>query len=368
MPLYFLTVLLLCLHAATPNPSYTWSATADSLQEATYKKFISANGQYFIQNTSGNTTFNYWWNAHALDVLVDGYQRTKNASYKPRMTALLSGVKITNGGALPNEYYDDMEWMALACLRAHHATADTAFLAAAQLLWADIQGAWNLTGANGGMAWRKTQLDYKNTPANAPAVILAARLYRLNKKVSDLEWARRIYTWLHATLVDPATGLVWDGINREGNGNIDKNWKFTYNQGILIGAALELYQVTGEQAYLTDAIRTADYTISSSSFTINGILRPEGKGDAGLFKGILVRYLHLLAQERRLPKDKRQAYLQFLRLHAQTLCTRGIQRPALLIGPDWAQAPAAGATVDFSSQLSGLMLIEIAAAEGKSWE
>jgi len=345
------------------NPEYTWSATADSLQEATYRQFISANGQYFIQNTTGNTTFNYWWNAHALDVLVDGYVRTRKPDYKPRMTALLNGVKATNGGVLPNEYYDDMEWMALACLRAHVATGDAAFLDAASLLWTDIQGAWNLTGANGGLAWRKTQTDYKNTPANAPAVILAARLYRLNKKAADLEWAKRIYTWLRATLVDASSGLVWDGINREGNGQIDKHWKFTYNQGIFIGAALELYKITGDQTYLNDAIRTADYAISN--FTVNGIFRPEGQGDAGLFKGILVRYLALLAEEPTLPKNKRQAYVQSLRLNAETLYNHGIRRPALRIGPNWSQAPVEGTSIDFSTQLSGVMLIEIAASLSK---
>jgi predicted alpha-1,6-mannanase (GH76 family) len=353
------------LHDQNPTSPYRWAATADSLQETTYNKFISANGQYFIQNTSGNTTFNYWWNAHALDVLVDGYLRTKNPVYKPRMITLLNGVKTTNGGALPNEYYDDMEWMALACLRAHNATGDAAFLDATVLLWTDIQGAWNLSGANGGLAWRKTQLDYKNTPANAPAVILAARLYRLNKKATDLEWAKRIYTWLRATLVDPTTGLVWDGINREGNGQIDKGWKFTYNQGIFIGAALELYKITGEQSYLSDAIHTADYAISN--FTINGILRPEGKGDAGLFKGILIRYLAILTGERKLPAEKRKAYHQFLRLNAETLYLKGLQRPALLIDANWTQAPVDGTSIDLSTQLSGLMLIETAAVLNQHW-
>lgn len=367
MTLLFLlaSVLTSCQHGQNPTGSYTWAATADSLQEATYKKFISANGQYFIQNTTGNTTFNYWWNAHALDVLVDGYLRTKNPVYKQRMIALLNGVKTTNGGALPNEYYDDMEWMALACLRAHNATGDAAFLEATSLLWTDVQGAWNLSGANGGLAWRKTQMDYKNTPANAPAVILAARLYRLNKKAADLEWAKRIYTWLRATLVDPATGLVWDGINREGHGQIDKGWKFTYNQGIFIGAALELYKITGEQTYLNDAIHTADYAIGN--FAINGILRPEGKGDAGLFKGILVRYLALLAEEPKLATDKSKAYHQFLRFNAEALYRKGIQRPALLIDANWAQAAADGTSIDFSTQLSGLMLIETAAVLNRYW-
>ncbi len=32
---------------------------------------------------------------------------------------------------------------------------------------------------NGGFAWKRTQLDYKNTPVNAPIIILALRLYQV---------------------------------------------------------------------------------------------------------------------------------------------------------------------------------------------
>jgi predicted alpha-1,6-mannanase (GH76 family) len=132
----------------------------------------------------------------------------------------------------------------LSTLRAYEATNDPDYLAAAGTLWTDIK-----TGVNdnqgGGIAWRKSQLDYKNTPANAPAIIFAARLYRLQKNEADLTLAKELYTWLKATLVDPSSGIVWDGINGNHDGQISKN-KFTYNQGTFIGAALELYNATGD--------------------------------------------------------------------------------------------------------------------------
>ena len=91
-------------------------------------------------------------------------------------------------------------------------------------------------------------MDYKNTPANAPAIIFAARLYRLQKNEADLTLAKSLYTWLKSKLVDPS-GIVWDGINSKGDGQLDKN-KFTYNQGTFIGAALEMYNVTNDASYL----------------------------------------------------------------------------------------------------------------------
>lgn len=172
------------------DKEYNWAAIADSVQMATYNAFISDNGQYFAQDNAGNQTFHYWWNAHVLDVLVDAHLR--HGDQEDKMLNILRGIKIQNDGQYPNDYYDDMEWLALSSLRAYQATENKEFLEAAEILWEDIKKGWN-DQQGGGIAWRKSQLDYKNTPANAPAVILAARLYKVRNHPEDLEWAKRIY-------------------------------------------------------------------------------------------------------------------------------------------------------------------------------
>jgi predicted alpha-1,6-mannanase (GH76 family) len=171
-----------------------------------------------------------------------------------------------------------------------------------------------------------------------------------------LELAENLYAWLKATLVDPATGIVWDGINRTGNGETDKNWIFTYNQGVFIGAAEELYKVTNKQAYLSDAVRTANTSISHPDIAPGGLLKSENQGDGGLFKGILVRYLAQLAGQANLPAADRNKYVKFLQHNATTLYSKGIRRPSLMVSPDWKSMP--GSTTDLSTQLSGLMLLE----------
>lgn len=62
----------------------------------------------------------------------------------------------------------------------------------------------------------------------------------------DLVLAKQVYEWLEANLVDPETGFVWDGKNRQVDGKIDKAWAFTYNQGVRIGAGVELYRATND--------------------------------------------------------------------------------------------------------------------------
>jgi len=271
------------------------------------------------------------------------------------MKALLNGIKEKNNGQYPNDYYDDMEWLALSSLRAYEATKDAAFLEATNVLWQDIKTGLN-ESQGGGIAWRKSQLNYKNTPANAPAIILAARLYQLQKNEADLELAENLYNWLKSTLVDPATGIVWDGINRTSNGDIDKDWIFTYNQGVFIGAAEELFKITAEQAYLSNAVRTANATINHPDLAPGGILKNENQGDGGLFKGILVRYLTQLIEQPNLSTAERSKYVNFLQNNAKTLYSKGIQRPSLMVSPDWKSKPSG--TTDSSTQLTGLMLIE----------
>ncbi|MCA9583655.1 MAG: AGE family epimerase/isomerase, partial [Myxococcales bacterium] len=226
----------------------------------------------------------------AIDALVDGYERSHDRSYLDRASTLWESVKRHNHGPT-NQYYDDMEWMALALLRAYDATGDKQYRVATQILWDDISKGWSdLNG--GGISWNKTDLTYKNVPANAPAAILALRLYRLDEKPTDRALGEKLLQFVDEELVDPITGDVWDGIRPEGN--IEKNL-YTYNYGTYLGACLEYFEITGDRTYLDRALRTADRAMEEFASDDSAVLRSGGLGDGGLFAGILVRYLAELA-------------------------------------------------------------------------
>jgi predicted alpha-1,6-mannanase (GH76 family) len=335
-------------------------ARADSAQMAFRDHFWNAEtGLYDIETPcpggACNTIFHYWWMAHAVEVLVDGLNRTGNSLYSETLIELYEGLLKRNGGAWPNALYDDMEWMAIAWLRAYEATNTDKFKQAALVLWEDIKTGWN-DHMGGGIAWQKSQLDYKNTPANAPAIILATRLYRCFGNEEDLNWATKIYEWQKRTLVDQESGFVWDGINRNGDGAIDEDWTFTYCQGVFIGAAHELFRVTGEEVYLHDAERTANTAIERLTDRDTALLPNEGNGDGGLFKGILVRYSANLAADypTRFPE-----LANVLVRNALTLWNEGRDEGRALFGPIWNRPPEA--TVELGTQLSGIILLEMAA-------
>lgn len=336
--------------------TYNYATLSDSLQTATYNTFISGDRNYFVKNNQGDATFNYWPQAHVLDLLLDGYLRTKNTQYTARMKALLNGIKVKNGGAYPNEFYDDMGWLANASLRSYIATNDADYLTVAQTLYTEIKGGSNTT-AGGGVAWQRTQLYYKNVPSTGNAVILAARFFETNGNQADLTLAKSWYTWMKSTLVTPG-GIVYDGINRNQDGQIDQ-WEFTYNQGLFIGSAVELYNCTKDASYLQDAILVANNLVADPNLTTNGIMKDEGQGDGGLFKAVAARYLTNLVQLTALDDADRSKYATFLQRNAQTLYYKGIARPSLMINSNWATQPSG--SIDLTTQLSGVIMMEMAA-------
>jgi len=223
-------------------------------------------------------------------------------------------------------------------------------------LWTWIKTGWNDL-AGGGIAWESIQhMHSKNACANGPAAIIAARLYKITNEKEYLDWALKIYNWEKATLFNPATGAIYDNIN--GNTNVIEKTTLSYNQGTFVGAAFELFKITGEQAYLNEARKAAFYCISDASMLDlgNNILRDEGNGDGGLFKGIFMRYFALLIQEPTLDEGYKKKFTTFFNNNVAVLWQKGTNKQTLMMGPNWANAIKG--TNQLTSQTSACMAIE----------
>lgn len=303
--------------------------------------------------------FHYWWQAHAIDVLVDGFERSGERAALERAERLWRGVQRRNGGPT-NDYYDDMLWMAIALQRLERHVGSAGLRGSVETLWRDVRRGWN-DEQGGGIAWRKTQLDYKNAPANAPAVIVGARLYEARHRRRDLEFALRVDDWLTRHLVDPDTGFVWDGVNRKGDGRTDKGWAFSYNQGVRIGAGLALFEATDDERHRAAAARTFE-AARARLCDEQGVLRERGDGDGALFKGILVRYATDLAL--RPDVDVAAAARAFVLRQAEALWShtegdREHDDTALAFSSNWRDG--SGRRDELAAQLSAVMLLECAA-------
>jgi predicted alpha-1,6-mannanase (GH76 family) len=339
------------------NP-INWSAAADSSSSNLVLSYWNAADHYFNYTNSGSKDFHYWPQAHALDVMVDAYKRTNDNLYKTTINDWYNGVKAKNGNTFLNVFYDDMIWNSLAMLRAYNVTNDEKFKTSAIEVWNDIKGGWNTTYANGGIAWKKDQPYSKNAVSNGPASIIGSRLFQQFGNASDKEWALKLYDWEKEYLFNPASGAVYDGIDGRTN-TTNKAWIFTYNQGTFIGAALELYNITKERGYLNDAVKAADYTLNNLVDGNDRLLKSEGNGDGGLFKGIFIRYFTQLILHPDLDSSVKKRYALFLKHNAETLWRQGTNKSLITFGPYWKTKP--GPSTDLTTQTSGAMLIEAAA-------
>lgn len=338
--------------------SADWNALADSSTNSLIDLFWNEGLNYFNSNSAGDDSFEYWPQAHALDVLTDAYARTGSDRYKTLIGKWFNGVKKGNGDKWENDFYDDMEWIALALEKAYRSTSDKGYLTTAEEIYGMIAKGWN-DYAGGGVAWRQSEPYSKNACSNGPASILASRLYQDTGDSKMKTLAEDIYSWEKDNLLKD--NLILDHI--DGRDGTVKDWKFTYNQGTFVGAAVELYKITGEKQYLTDAASVADATIASLSE--GGILKLEGSSDSSqnndghLFKGIFIRYLCQLSLADGLDSDSREKYESFVLSNAKCLWDKGSVRPPVRFGPDWETPP--GEISDLKSTVSGCTLIEGAA-------
>lgn len=324
-------------------------------------------------------TWHYWWQAHYLDCLIDAALRVPSREKSKAVQATIRGIRIRNLSPLAsNKYYDDRAWMVLALGRAGQ-LGRGARGTTRRLLHALVEGIDPSTGV---LPWREGDVFF-NVPSNGPAAIAFARAGRLDE-------ACALVDWVFDNLVDDS-GLILDGERLSMGGVEVERGRYTYNQGVMIGACLEVALALRERGdrdastrYLT-RLHTLIHSVAKDMATPEGVIKGGGGGDGGLFNGILMRYLADAAV--RLPADGRtdraasRIARRLMLATANSAWQHRLEVDGLPLFPaDWtkdATFPQAGGLVaasvagavregairerDLSVQLSGWMLMEAAA-------
>lgn len=334
--------------------------------------------------------WHYWWQAHYVDCLVDtGHRELGTANQPPgrfdgehrpsagRLASrLVTGIRLRNFLTFVNSYYDDMAWLALSTLRLETLAEESrrpsrrrsARIRRSLTLQFDSASTDDL---GGGTFW-STKRDFKNTPATAPVALYYAR-------TGNPARAQALLDWLDAKLFDAGRGLYLDGLRISPAGEtVLENAVYTYNQGPVLGALLELGGTKNLEraAAVVDAV-SRHLTLAGGVGT-GAVLRCEGMGDGGLFTGILTRYLAQAARDGRLPGATRATAA---RMVTDTAAALWAGRRAVAPGEALARHGGAGrlifshdpqraasqtyppgAAVELSTQLQAWMVLEAAAS------
>lgn len=187
------------------------------------------------------------------------------------------GYDVLPGPKDVDRYYDDNAWMAMALVETYEVLNDTKYLD-----WAEQTLQYVLSGEDeklgGGIYWKEAEKSSKNTCSNGPSVAAALAVYGHRKKPQYLDAAIRNYAWCKLRLQDPVDHLYWDNVHL--NGMVEKT-KWTYNSGLMLRSAVELFRATGRDDYRRDAIQLEAATRS--------FLNPEGTAmkDDGKFAHLL---------------------------------------------------------------------------------
>ncbi len=236
-----------------------------------------------------------WWNsANALTALTDYMIDSGDHRYSWVLANTYTKKRNAEQGNFINAYVDDTGWWALAWIRAYDLTGNQLYLATARqgvdFMWS------NHDDVCGGGLWWTTNHQYKNAIANELFVKASTELAtRLGKTGQPyLDHAIAVWQWFEQSGLINADRLVSDGLDRRSCTSTGTVW--TYNQGVLLGALVDLADATGDQSYLDRARALADASTKSHELNIDGVLTEpcEQNGcdiNGPSFKGIYVRNL-----------------------------------------------------------------------------
>jgi len=148
-----------------------------------------------------------------------------------------------------DRFYDDNVWLALDFCESYMLTKKSDYLKKSVETWQFVISGWD-NELEGGIYWCEQKKQSKNTCSNAPASVLAFKLFEATNDSAYFNWGLSIYNWTKTNLQDPEDYLYFD--NKNLSGKISSR-KYTYNSGQMLQAAAMLYKLTGKKTYLEEA-------------------------------------------------------------------------------------------------------------------
>lgn len=224
-----------------PSISYLWPYVALVSGVATLSEL-----EYNVNYAGLSDLYEKYFRTGANGNNIGGYGSSTNGS--------------TGGGT---RFYDDNAIVGISLMEAYRITKEQRFLERASRIVPFLESGFD-SFLGGALWWNEDEKNIagnensnKPTCSNGYAALFLLEYYKVcpqSEKAAVLSFAKTLYQWLVNNLRDPADKCYWNDKNTSG---VINKTKWTYNTGVMIQNGIRLYQITGEQRYLTEAIESA---------------------------------------------------------------------------------------------------------------
>lgn len=225
-----------------------------------YGAFMEGVGAWVAESPS-----NTYFSLPQYEKLLKNVDNFTDPEYNNGTVLGLACVQHPNGAEIFN---DDNVWIALEWINAYKLTKNQDYLKKAQRNLAFIYESWDET-IGGGIWWMRAGRQTSNKPQknaciNAPFAWAAAEMYELLKSEGNADekyktQATNAYNWTKEMLWDDKNDLIMDQWYQSDTGGYELGAnEYAYNTGCMIGAGAQLYKITGDETFRTDAYKLAE--------------------------------------------------------------------------------------------------------------
>lgn len=181
--------------------------------------------------------------ARYLDTLAIGVLAYRDTTRKP------AGYQAYPAALEKSDrYYDDNALVCIDYCESFFNTKNPSYSTKAKEVFEFIISGWD-DKLGGGVYWLEGHKDQKPACSNGMATLAALKLYQVTGDKVYLDWGKRFYEWMSASLRNPQ-GIYYNDVKMDGKPNPTY---YTYNTGSMLEASVMLYNFTGQTKYLKEA-------------------------------------------------------------------------------------------------------------------